>query len=91
MKKIIYKVPGGKLLKLRVVVEGTVLNYIEIRGDFFLYPENGLTLVEKFMEGKPLDESFVSDCDQYILSEKIDIFGFSPQDIYDVLTQQNES
>jgi lipoate---protein ligase len=35
-------VPGGKLVRVTVARDGRV----EISGDFFLYPEEGITLIE---------------------------------------------
>jgi hypothetical protein len=36
------KVPGGKLVRVTVLPDGQV----EISGDFFMHPEEGITLIE---------------------------------------------
>jgi hypothetical protein len=86
MKQIIYKVPGGKLLKLKAHLDGNLLNGIEIRGDFFMYPEDGVMKIQDFLVGKILDEQFVNNLSEFIMSEGIEVFGFGAQDIYDALT-----
>lgn len=86
MKQIIYKVPGGKLLKLKAHLDGNLLNSIEIRGDFFMYPEDGVMKIEEFLAGTTIGENFVNNLTEFIMSEGMEVFGFGAQDIYDALT-----
>lgn len=87
MKQIIYKVPAGKLLKIKCEVTDGVVNNFELRGDFFMYPEAALQELEQFVIGRILDENFVGELGAFIERNEINLFGFAPQDIYDALTQ----
>ena len=78
------------MLKIKAHVDEQVLSSVEIRGDFFMYPEDGVLKIEEFLSGTSLNENFVDNLSEFIMSEGIEIFGFGAQDIYDVLTQDNE-
>ncbi len=43
------KVPGGKLLQVKVDFEGDIINSISFYGDFFLHPEESITVLEKML------------------------------------------
>ena len=45
--KSVYKVPDGKLLKIYLEYdENTKISKLEINGDFFAYPEEGIEILE---------------------------------------------
>jgi lipoate-protein ligase A len=46
------KVPGGKLARLRIGLDGAV----RLSGDFFVYPEEGIFLIEKVLSDLQGDE-----------------------------------
>lgn len=46
------KVPGGKLVRLRIGQDGRV----RLSGDFFIYPEEGITIIEEALSGRRGDE-----------------------------------
>ena len=52
--KSIYKVPEGKLLKIYVDIDETndTIKDININGDFFAYPEESITELEKVLRQK---------------------------------------
>lgn len=88
MQKIIYKVPGGKLMKIAYELSDSgAFNSIEIRGDFFVYPENGIEFIENFLIGKKVDEDMVETLSAYVKAEGIELFGFGPRDILDAFNQ----
>lgn len=58
------KVPGGKLLRIKVEYDDKIKN-IKITGDFFAHPEEGITEIENLLRGTKKDE------DEKIISEKI--------------------
>jgi len=78
--KSVYKVEKGKLLKLKFESENRILRKIEIRGDFFLYPENKLKDVEKFLIGLSIDE-IDQKLNKFLLDNKIIFIGFEPLDL----------
>ena len=65
----IYKVPGGKLLKVKLTPSEGRIRAIVIKGDFFLYPEETLVALEKFLAGKELDEATLAADIQDFLDE----------------------
>ena len=44
------KVPNGKLVRIKVDYD-TIINSIQITGDFFLHPEDTIELLEKSVTG----------------------------------------
>ncbi len=48
--KATYKVPHGKLITAKVTYE-TSMARVEITGDFFVHPEDGLSAIESSIEG----------------------------------------
>ncbi len=51
-----YKVPGGKLVEVRLEYDESI-GKIEILGDFFIYPEEALALIERAILGARRDAS----------------------------------
>ncbi len=45
-----YKVPGGKLLRVRLLETGGRIESAKISGDFFLIPEDSLAKLEMMLE-----------------------------------------
>lgn len=54
MRRSSYKVPGGKLLKVKIGIEDDRISRIVITGDFFIHPESTLPEIEKNLLGCPL-------------------------------------
>ncbi len=80
MKKIDYKVDGGKLLRIELLQESGIIKKIKIKGDFFIYPEEAIFLIEDFLIGKKIDE-FSSLLDDFLRENKIEVIGFAPLDL----------
>ena len=51
-----YKVPGGKVVRVRLTEREGRIDKVKISGDFFLIPEDGLPKLEKMLEDVRLDE-----------------------------------
>lgn len=45
------KIPGGKMLAVDVVVDGSRVSKVRITGDFFLHPEDALLAIEDALTG----------------------------------------
>jgi lipoate---protein ligase len=60
----VYKVPGGKLLRVSVDHEGEVLAKVSLNGDFFIHPEEALEDLERRLSGAKLQDvrRIVEDC-----------------------------
>ena len=47
-----YKVPGGKMLKIKLALSGGKIENVVIMGDFFLHPEETVLALEEKLKGK---------------------------------------
>lgn len=89
VSKAIKKVPGGKLLRVDVTFDQR-LEKVKITGDFFLYPEEILPLIEEAFIGTPLplDKTPLIEKIQNILGmENAILVGFNPEDLVDTLDE----
>ena len=84
LKKITYKIPGGKLLRVSVDIEDGIIKSIKITGDFFLYPEESIEVLEKSLQGATLESA------EEILNSKVEemgikMIGVSVKDIVEAI------
>lgn len=80
------KVVGGKLLRVDFCVESGVLKFVKISGDFFLFPQDSIFEIEKFLVGVRVDQ--VCACLNDLLDlRKIVIVGFSAKDLQSVFLE----
>ncbi len=78
------KVPGGKLLRVRLDHEGGIITSVQISGDFFLHPEDGLQVLERCLVGLPtsMDERTLETLLQdEVSSHGLEVLGFGPRDL----------
>ena len=61
MKRAIYKVPNGKLLKLFLEDRDGKIVSIKITGDFFLYPEENIEKLEQKLAGTALTHEALAE------------------------------
>lgn len=54
LHEVDYKVPNGKLIRLRAELDCGKIKSIKITGDFFLHPEEKIADLEKSLIGKEL-------------------------------------
>lgn len=66
MKKALYKVPNGKLLKVFLEDVDGKIDSVKITGDFFLHPEENIEKLEESLRG--------SEISKEILTERIEKF-----------------
>lgn len=59
MRESSYKVPDGKLIKVKLWVSSGRISEIKILGDFFLHPEETLQELEISLVGKTSDETSI--------------------------------
>ncbi len=59
MRESSYKIPEGKLVKVKLWVSSGQIENVEILGDFFLHPEETLVSIEDSLLGAPADESII--------------------------------
>lgn len=56
-KEVVRKFKDGKLVKVKMVIEGGVIKDAKITGDFFAHPEEGIEIIEKELIGKDLSNA----------------------------------
>ncbi len=78
-KTIDYKVDNGKLLRLDFEKKENKIVFVNFSGDFFVYPETAIGLVESAFLGEI--EEVKKRLDAVIEKHKIVIVGFSSDDI----------
>jgi len=84
------KVPGGKLLSVRLQHDGERVTGAELSGDFFLFPEESIAVVESALVGMPrsLDEaSLAAMIAERMEREGITAIGFTPRDLASVIRE----
>lgn len=76
-----YKVPGGKMIKVKVHVEGLMIKDVMITGDFFIYPEEAIEGLEAVLKGAMVDEgNILKLIKEYVKEKNVEILGASPED-----------
>jgi lipoate---protein ligase len=79
-KTITEKVPGGKLVRVKVDF-GEKINSLQITGDFFLHPEDMIEEIEKGLVGCSVGDELQEKIQQVISQHNIELIGFSAEDI----------
>lgn len=77
-----YKIPDGKMVKVRVDVQKNAIRDITILGDFFLHPEDTLPEIEQGLVGTTADEDSITDVIQSVLdAQKAVLIGATARDL----------
>jgi lipoate---protein ligase len=78
-----YKVPGGKLVSVKLECDEKIVK-IKVLGDFFLYPEETLTRIEESLIGMSKDASekeLVDEITKVAAEYGAEMIGVTPQAI----------
>ncbi len=82
MKKAVYKVPNGKLVKISLHDSLGKIEKVQITGDFFMYPEERLAELEKHLVGTLIDEKIlIEKIEDFISNTKSTFFGLDAQSL----------
>lgn len=83
MGKAIYKVKGGKMIKIQLTLENKkIIRDLRITGDFFLHPEETIEDIEKALRGCSLSkEELVRIIKETLTSKRAVLLGASPEDL----------
>jgi len=77
-----YKIPDGKMVKVRVDVKNDSIQGITILGDFFLHPEDTLVEIEEELVGIVLEEESITNVIQRVLdTNSAVLIGASARDL----------
>lgn len=90
VKKAIYKVPNGKLLKIFLGdVDGKITS-IKITGDFFIHPEENIEKLEKALAGTELNEKNLMDkINEFLNSSPTTFFGLDVTSLVTTILSAN--
>ena len=80
----IYKVPNGKLLKIFLDFDKVrkSINKIDIMGDFFVYPEETIELIENKLKDSIIDKNILlGKINSLVEKYNIEFIGLDPEAI----------
>lgn len=78
------KVSGGKLLKVAVRSKGGIIEDVRVTGDFFVYPEEALELLEARLKGRNA-QNVGEILKEEIKSLNITIIGFKLEQLISMI------
>jgi lipoate-protein ligase A len=88
MGQCIYKVPNGKLLKVTVEFSDNTLKKVQIKGDFFIHPEESLDELEIALENKEYSRAGISDIvGDFFAKAGVIAFGITPKAVVDAILE----
>ncbi len=91
MREVDYKVPGGKMIRIRAEVKNNFIHEVKITGDFFLHPEEGIELLEGALRGKELErEELETTLEDIIRGNSIQLVGVAVEDFVEALLRLKE-
>ncbi|MFW9976016.1 MAG: lipoate protein ligase C-terminal domain-containing protein [Candidatus Thorarchaeota archaeon] len=61
MQESSYKVPGGKLVKIKLQTSADTIGAVKILGDFFLHPEETILKIEESLIGIGAQERVIEE------------------------------
>ena len=82
----ILKVVGGKLIRVRLFVEDDKIASIRFTGDFFLYPEEDIDVLEKELVGTPLEDNILLNRLSSFFQSR-ELVGASPEDFMNLIVE----
>jgi len=86
--KSIYKVPDGKLLKINADIDETndTIKDININGDFFAYPEESITELEKMLRQKNFKRNdLIKIITTFIETKKVQFIGIDAESLTEAI------
>lgn len=89
-KQIVYKVPGGKLLKISLSFDETTcrIDDIMISGDFFAYPEESIEELEQVLKEKILDKKEIQEViGLFIKDHNVEFIGVDASTLTDAILE----
>ena len=82
MKSLALKMNNEKLVRISVEKEGRNIKNINISGDFFIHPENGICLLEEAITGQEIKSDCLKEALNKIVKENnLELIGISTDTI----------
>ncbi|MCA9478544.1 MAG: biotin--protein ligase [Nanoarchaeota archaeon] len=86
MREVSKKITGGKLVRIQYDEKEGIITAFRLLGDFFLYPESALPVLEQSLLEKPILN--VSEIlEQQLEALDAQFIGVSAKDIQDILEE----
>ncbi|MHA1964539.1 MAG: lipoate protein ligase C-terminal domain-containing protein [Candidatus Thorarchaeota archaeon] len=77
-----YKIPGGKLVKVKLTITSGKITEVKVLGDFFLHPEETIHTIEDSLIGSTADEpSLELTIFQSLIDSEATLIGATAADI----------
>lgn len=77
-----YKIPGGKLVKVKLWIDAEKIERITILGDFFLHPEETIQAIENALVGTELNVTSIASIISKVMRESnASLIGATPEDL----------
>lgn len=87
-----YKIPGGKLVKVKLWVDAEKIRRIIILGDFFLHPEETIQAIENALVGTELNVTSIESIISKVMSESnASLIGATPEDLVTTIMMASDS
>jgi len=83
-KRAVYKIPGGKMVRVALKWEENLIKDIKITGDFFLYPEEGINFLEDSLRNVRLEDA-LEKIKNVVKSNNLTLFGLTPEGIVETI------
>jgi lipoate-protein ligase A len=92
MKSFAIKMNNEKLVRISLIKEDDMIKEIEISGDFFIHPENGVSLFEDALVGKKIEKGYLKEVlDREVKDNHLELIGISTESIeYGILEVSKE-
>jgi lipoate-protein ligase A len=86
-----YKVPNGKLIKVTVEHDEGRIIKVQIRGDFFIHPEESIDDLELALRGVEFNRKRATEVvSKFFIGDEIVAFGITPQALVDAMMKCRE-
>ncbi len=72
------------MIEAEVRLEGDLIRYVKITGDFYFHPEEELERLEEALEGAPID-AVQELVERFLEEKKITLVGINTKDIVRVI------
>ena len=81
------KVPNGKMVEARLEYDSSIKS-VQLLGDFFVYPDNGLNGIEEMLAGLSVDakeEEIAKRISEFATRNGVTLIGVTPEAIASVV------
>ncbi|MBM3283783.1 hypothetical protein FJY90_06095 [Candidatus Gottesmanbacteria bacterium] len=86
IKRSIYKIPDGKLVKIELKEKQGKIIRIKITGDFFIYPEEMIYSLEDHLVGCTIERTVLKNkIEKWLRKYQIDCFGITSTGLADAI------